>query len=101
MDLTNENIEVMPFFKQKRKMPFTMTVNGIHYRLLVHPTEKVIDLLCDRLLLLMRIDPFGVDRDENYTILIEGELINTSMLMAHEVNGKSLTIIKGMHGKSN
>ena len=95
MDKANNILEELPYFKQKRKMPLMLTVNSIHYRLIVNPTDRVMDLLRDRLLLFGDNVSCGIDRYENHAILLDGKMTHPSMLMAYQVNGKSITIIEG------
>ncbi len=92
MDIANEILEQPTSLKSKRKIPLTMTVNSIQYRLLVNPDDRVIDLLRDRLLLFGEKDSYESNRYENHMILLDGKVTNPSSLMAYQVNGKSIII---------
>ena len=93
MDIANEILEQPTSLKSKRKIPLTMTVNSIQYRLLVNPAERVIDLLRDRLLLFGEKDSYECNGyEENHMILVDGKVTNPSSLMASQVNGKSIII---------
>ena len=96
MDKANNILEELPYFKQKRKMPLMLTVNSIHYRLIVNPTDRVMDLLRDRLLLFGKKGAGDGVLCEHFKVLVDGKITEPSMLLAYQVNGKSLVIIEGL-----
>ena len=87
--------DVLPF-NQKRKITLSITVNGIRYHLLVNPMEKVMNLLRERLLLFGTLEPCGSGQCQACTVLIEGEMLKSCLLLAHQVNGKSITTIENV-----
>ncbi len=99
MDVTKGSAENTVVYNQKRKMSLTIKVNGIQYHMLVNPTDKVIDLLRDRILLFGTKESCGVGRCGACTILLEGQTVNSCLLMAYQVNGKSMTTIEGVGGE--
>ncbi|WP_049670905.1 (2Fe-2S)-binding protein [Bacillus sp. FJAT-27916] len=92
--------DVLPF-NQKRKITLSITVNGIRYHLLVNPMEKVMNLLRERLLLFGTLEPCGRGQCQACTVLIEGEMLKSCLLLAHQVNGKSITTIKNVAQREN
>ena len=92
--------DVLPF-NQRRKITISITVNGIRYHLLVNPMEKVMNLLRERLLLFGTLEPCGNGQCQACTVLIEGEMLKSCLLLAHQVNGKSITTIKNVAQREN
>ncbi|PQD94551.1 hypothetical protein CYL18_14180 [Pradoshia eiseniae] len=96
MDITNVILNEMGNIKQKRKLSLTLTVNKIHYHLQVDPTDCVVDLLRDRLLLFGKKRTSESAMCEHFSVLIDGKIAEPSKLLANQVNGKSLVILEGL-----
>ena len=96
MDITNGMLDEIGNFKYKRKMSLTLTINKIHYHLLVNPTDRVVDLLRDRLLLFGKKGADDSVLCEHFKVLVDGKITEPSMLLAYQVNGKSLVITEGL-----
>nr|WP_241155120.1 (2Fe-2S)-binding protein [Rummeliibacillus sp. TYF005] len=75
-------------------------INGDKYILKTSPTEKLVNILRDELQLVGTKISCGIGRCGACSILVDGALVNSCLLMAYQVNGKSITTIEGMGGVS-
>jgi len=96
MDVKNSELQNILYKNDQQEMTLYVTVNKIQYELQVHPTEKLTDLLRNKLLLTGTKVSCGIGRCGACSILVDGELANACLLMAFQVNGKSITTIEGI-----
>lgn len=96
MDVKNGELQNILYKNDQQEMTLYVTVNKIQYELQVHPTEKLTDLLRNKLLLTGTKVSCGIGRCGACSILVDGELANACLLMAFQVNGKSITTIEGI-----
>ena len=74
----------------------SMTINNEHYEIKVPPTETLVVILRDYLKLTGTKVSCSIGRCGACSVLLDGELVNACLLMAYQVNGKSITTIEGL-----
>ena len=74
----------------------SMTINNEHYEIKVPPTETLVVILRDYLNLTGTKVSCTIGRCGACSVLLDGELVNACLLMAYQVNGKSITTIEGL-----
>ena len=96
MGLKRDDLESMLYMRNQQKMDLHITVNNLPYELVVHPTDKLIDILRDNLQLTGTKISCGIGRCGACSVMLDGELANSCLLMAFQVNGKTITTIEGV-----
>lgn len=86
--------------QETQAITISFWVNGDKYVLQTSPTEKLVNILRDELQLVGTKISCGIGRCGACSVLIDGALINACLVMAYQVNGKSITTIEGMGGVS-
>ena len=84
----------------EQKMNIEVTINGEQYVLQVHPSERMIDILRVQLSLTGSKESCSIGRCGACSILLDGEIVNACLLMAYQVNGKTITTIEGIGGNN-
>ena len=74
----------------------SMTINNEPYEIKVPPTETLVVILRDYLNLTGTKVSCTIGRCGACSVLLDGELVNACLLMAYQVNGKSITTIEGL-----
>nr|CAI78850.1 4-hydroxybenzoyl-CoA reductase alpha/gamma subunit (hcrC/hcrA) [uncultured bacterium] len=74
----------------------TLSVNGQHYRVAVDPGETLLDVLRDKLGLTGTKKGCNVGDCGACTVLVDGEPMNSCLLLASEMEGKAVTTIEGL-----
>jgi len=98
MDVKNGELQNLLYVNDQQTMTLYITVNRVQYELQVHPTDKLVDLLRNELLLTGTKVSCGIGRCGACSVLVDGELTNACLLMAFQVNGKKITTIEGVGG---
>ena len=80
----------------ENKITLSMTINNEHYEIQVPPTETLVVILRDYLNLTGTKVSCTIGRCGACSVLLDGELVNACLLMAYQVNGKSITTIEGL-----
>ena len=96
MGLKNEDLQNGLYVPDRQKMTLSITVNNTLYDLEVHPTDKLIDILRDNLQLTGTKISCGIGRCGACSVRMDGELVNSCLLMAFQVNGKTIQTIEGV-----
>ncbi|QCR32372.1 (2Fe-2S)-binding protein [Lysinibacillus sp. SGAir0095] len=98
MDLNNEVLENPIATNIEPMIKLTFTVNEEQYEIQTSPTEKLIHILREQLNLAGTKISCGIGRCGACSVLLDGELVNACLVMAYQVNGKSITTIEGIGG---
>ena len=77
-------------------MTLSITINNKFCELQVPPFESVSNVLREHLTLTGTKTSCGIGRCGACSILIDGELSNACLVMAYQVEGKSITTIEGL-----
>jgi len=96
MDINN-NVLDNPIVNESL-MPISFTVNGEKYEIQTRPTEKLINVLREKLNFVGTKISCGIGRCGACSVLINGDLVNSCFVLAYQVNGKSITTIEGLGG---
>jgi 4-hydroxybenzoyl-CoA reductase alpha subunit len=73
-----------------------LTVNGQHYHLAIEPHETLLDVLREKLNLTGTKKACNVGDCGACTVLVEGEPMNSCLLLAAQLEGRSITTIEGV-----
>ena len=73
-----------------------MTVNGTIYELSVKPWETLLDVLRDRLGLTGTKEGCGLGECGACTVIMNGQAINSCLVLAAEADGGQITTIEGL-----
>lgn len=98
MDINNKVMENLFATNTDPLMTLTFTVNKEQYEIQTLATEKLINILRDRLHFVGTKISCGIGRCGACSVLIDGELVNACFVMAYQVNNKSITTIEGLGG---
>ena len=100
MDVNNTALHNDLAIEDQQTFTLNLVINGDKYILKTSPTEKLVNILRDELQLVGTKISCGIGRCGACSVLIDGALINACLVMAYQVNGKSITTIEGMGGVS-
>ncbi|RIJ66423.1 (2Fe-2S)-binding protein [Rummeliibacillus sp. POC4] len=100
MDVNNTALHNDLAIEDQQTFTLNIMINGDKYILKTSPTEKLVNILRDELQLVGTKISCGIGRCGACSILVDGALVNSCLLMAYQVNGKSITTIEGMGGVS-
>ncbi|RPJ94506.1 (2Fe-2S)-binding protein [Rummeliibacillus sp. TYF005] len=100
MDVNNTALHSDLAIEDQQTFTLNIMINGDKYILKTSPTEKLVNILRDELQLVGTKISCGIGRCGACSILVDGALVNSCLLMAYQVNGKSITTIEGMGGVS-
>ncbi len=78
------------------KRAISFTLNGDHVELEVEPHLTLLQLLRDKLELTGTKEGCGMGECGACTVLLDGKAVNSCILPAQEVEGKSVTTIEGL-----
>ncbi|MBU0618288.1 MAG: molybdopterin-dependent oxidoreductase, partial [Planctomycetes bacterium] len=73
-----------------------LTVNGDSYTVAVEPSETLLDVLREKLRLTGTKKGCNVGDCGACTVLVDGEAMNSCLLLASEMEGKAITTIEGL-----
>ncbi len=79
-------------------MLFEFTVNGTQKKLEIDPALRLIDILRDQLKLTGTKEGCGEGECGACTVIVEGQAVNSCLLFAIQVRGKSVITIEGLAG---
>lgn len=100
MDVNNTALHNDLAIEDQQTFTLNIMINGDKYILKTSPTEKLVNILRDELQLVGTKISCGIGRCGACSILVDGALVNSCLLMAYQVNGKSIMTIEGMGGVS-
>jgi carbon-monoxide dehydrogenase small subunit len=73
-----------------------LTVNGTLYELGVQPWETLLEVVRDRLGLTGTKEGCGLGECGACTVIMDGETVNSCLVLAAEADGKEITTIEGL-----
>lgn len=82
------------------KINVNMTVNGEAVSVLVEPNARLLDTLRDNLELTGTKEGCGVGECGACTVIVDGEAVNSCMILAASMEGKVIETIEGLAGKN-
>lgn len=100
MDINNTALHNDLATEEQQTITLNLMINGDKYILKTSPTEKLVNILRDELQLVGTKISCGIGRCGACSVLIDGALVNSCLVMAYQANGKSITTIEGMGGVS-
>jgi len=98
MDLKNKVLDNPNVIDNNQLINLSFTVNEEKYEIQTLPTEKLINILRDQLNFVGTKISCGIGRCGACSIFIDNELANSCLVMAYQVQGKSITTIEGLGG---
>ncbi|MBC7294644.1 MAG: (2Fe-2S)-binding protein [Thermoleophilia bacterium] len=78
------------------KRALRLTVNGEAYDLLVDTRRTLLDVIRDEIGLTGTKNGCGAGECGACTVLLDGEPVNSCLVLAHEADGRSVTTIEGL-----
>ncbi len=82
--------------ESNQMLSLVVTVNDERFELKVNPMEKLVHILRDHLNFTGTKVSCEIGRCGACSVLIDGVLTNSCLVMAYQVNGKSITTIEGV-----
>jgi carbon-monoxide dehydrogenase small subunit len=73
-----------------------LVINGINYKVDIDPNMRLIDLLRDKLGLVGTKEGCGEGECGACTVIMDGESVNSCMVMAFQADGSNITTIEGL-----
>lgn len=73
-----------------------LTINNIEYKVDIDGNMRLIDLLRDKLGLIGTMEGCGEGECGACTIIMDGETVNSCLVMAFQANGSNITTIEGL-----
>lgn len=96
MDLNKEVVIEHSRMKKEADMMLNVTVNGKQHQLQVNETDRLVDILREKVYLTGTKVGCGIGRCGACSVFLDGELVNACLLLAYQVNGKSIFTIEGL-----
>ena len=79
-----------------KKYHVTTTVNGDEYEFLTEPQQSLLDVLRDELMLSGTKEGCGTGDCGACTVIIDGTMVCSCLVLGVEVDGKAIDTIEGM-----
>ena len=77
-------------------MNLHLTVNGIAHEVAIDPTERLLDVLRDRLGLTGTKEGCAEGECGACTVIVDGLALNSCLMLAAQAEGRSVTTIEGL-----
>lgn len=78
------------------KIPVTLKINGINYSAMIYPTRLLVDVLREDFLLTGTKKGCGAGECGACTVLIDGDPVNSCLILAVQAQGKEILTIEGL-----
>ena len=95
MDL-NKGLLVKQDVEKTSNMTLSFRVNGQEHQVQVNATDRLVDILREKVYLTGTKVSCGIGRCGACSVFLDGELVNACLVMAYQVNGKSILTIEGI-----
>ncbi|WP_018395539.1 (2Fe-2S)-binding protein [Bacillus sp. 37MA] len=82
--------------KMKEEFTLSFLVNGQKHELPVQASARLVDILREKVNLTGTKVSCGIGRCGACSVLLDGQLVNACLVMAYQVNGKSVLTIEGV-----
>ena len=96
MDMNKEVVIEHSRIKKETDMMLYVTVNGKQHQIQVNATDRLVDILREKVYLTGTKVACGIGRCGACSVFLDGELVNACLLLAYQVNGKSILTIEGL-----
>ena len=96
MDMNKEVVIEHSRIKKETDMMLYVTVNGKQHQIQVNATDRLVDILREKVYLTGTKVGCGIGRCGACSVFLDGELVNACLLLAYQVNGKSILTIEGL-----
>ena len=97
MGIKQEIVSGVVALNDENLMTLTVTINNKKIEIQVPPAQSLSVILRDYFQLTGAKVSCGIGRCGACSILVDGELVNSCLMMAYQANGKSITTIEGLN----
>ena len=97
MGIKQEIVSGVVALNDENLMTLTVTINNKNIEIQVPPAQSLSVILRDYFQLTGAKVSCGIGRCGACSILVDGELVNSCLMMAYQANGKSITTIEGLN----
>jgi xanthine dehydrogenase E subunit len=94
--MSYEKIEKRNLKEEREKLKLTFSVNDEEFTITVSPTKRLVDILRDDLSLTGTKVSCGIGRCGACLILMDGNLVNSCLLLSYQVQNAHITTIEGL-----
>jgi len=96
MDINRVAEESQQVMNESKPLTISILINSQKCEFEVNATTKLIDIIREKLLLTGSKLSCGIGRCGACSVLMDGELVNSCLVMAYQANGKSIVSIEGI-----
>lgn len=96
MGVNQDVVSELVALNDENLMTLTVTINNENIKMQVPPAQTLSVILRDYLQLTGTKVSCGIGRCGACSILVDGDLVNSCLMMAYQANGKNITTIEGL-----